>query len=260
MGEVVSFEDEIKKRKRRRRAGSFAWLGWLAVMLLSLVAGYGLAQSSVFDIRNIEFNGNQQVSDEELLVLSGLTVGEHIYAANLDRAETMLTTNLWVQQVSISRRLPDTLVVDVVERVPAAAITGSDGLYIVDSTGVLLMKKKLLDGLAVIVLSGIEEPPADTALGTVLEGDKLAAAMSVIHQMDESSAALIAEMDVADPQNITIHTSYGVDFYMGDKNDFMKKFTVGLQILQSEDEKGLRESLDYIDVSLPEQPVLSYLG
>ena len=209
MGEVVSFEKE--KKRRRRRVGSFAWLGWLLMMLLSLALGFGFAQSAVFNIRSIEFNGNQQVSDEELLALSGLTIGEHIYAANIERAETMLATHLWVQQVDITPRLPSTLQVNVVERVPAAAITGADGLYIVDAAGMLLMKKKLLEGLRVIVLSGIEAPPEGTTLGTVLEGDKLAAAMAVIHQMDESSAGLISEMDVSDPQKITLHTSYGVD-------------------------------------------------
>lgn len=256
MGEVVSFETE--RKRRRKHAGSFAWLGWLLVMLVSLALGFGFAQSAVFDIRSIEFNGNHHVSDEELLAISGLAVGEHIYAANLDRAETMLRTNLWVQQVSITRRLPATLVVDVTERVPAAAITGRDGLYILDATGMLLMKKRLLEGLSVIVLSGIDEPSESITPGTVLEGDGLDAAMAVIHQMDKDTAALVAEMDVADTQNITVHTSYGVDFYMGDKNDFMKKFTVGLQILQTEAEKGMMDNLKYIDVSLPEQPVLSY--
>lgn len=257
MGEVVSFE--VEKKRRRRRAGSFAWLGWLLVMLASLALGFGFAQSAVFNIRSIEFEGNQQVSDEELLAISGLSVGEHIYAANIERAETMLATNLWVQQAEITRKLPATLLVNVVERVPAAAISGAEGLYIVDSTGMLLMKKKLLDGLTVIVVSGIDEPPTEVMPGTVLEGDKLEAAMAVIHQMDESSAPLIAELDVADPQNITVHTSYGVDFYMGDKNNFVAKFTLGLQILQAEAEKGLMRSLKYIDVSLPDQPVLSYL-
>ena len=256
MGEVVSFEAE--RKRRRKRAGSFAWLGWLLVMLASLALGFGFAQSSFFNIRSIEFNGNHHVGDEELLAISGLSVGEHIYAANIDRAETMLRTNLWVQQVSITRQLPSTLVIDVAERVPAAAITGRDGLYILDANGILLMKKKLLDGLSVIVLSGIDEPSESITPGTVLEGDKLDAAMAVIHQMDETTAALVAEMDVADTQNITIHTSYGVDFYMGDKNDFMNKFTIGLQILQTEAEKGMMDSLKYIDVSLTEQPVLSY--
>lgn len=257
MGEVVSFERE--KKRRRRRVGSFAWLGWLLVMLCSLLLGFGIAQSSIFNIRTIEFSGNQQVSDEELLALSGLKTGVHIYSVNLDRAETMIATNLWVQQVEIKRQLPSTLRVNIVERVPAAAFAGGDGLYIVDAGGVLLMKKKLLDGLSVIVLSGIEAPPEDTPLGTVLEGERLSAAMAVIHQMDETVAGTVAEMDVSDPQRIVLHTSYGVDFYLGDKNDFMNKFRVAILILQTENDKGMLNSLKYIDVSLPEQPVLAYL-
>ena len=43
---------------------------------------------------------------------------------------------------------------------------------------------------------------------------------------------------------------------LGDKSDFGKKFTVAMEIIDSERRKGLLESVDYIDVSLPEQPVL----
>ena len=46
----------------------------------------------------------------------------------------------------------------------------------------------------------------------------------------------------------------------GTKSDFGKKFTVAMEIIDSERRKGLLESVDYIDVSLPEQPVLSYLN
>ena len=258
MGSVVSLAEE--KKKRRRRAGSFAWLWTVLLLIAALALGFGLAQSSIFNIRAIEVTGISHITREDVLNLSGLNPGEHIYAANLDKAENMIATNLWVEQVEVKRKLPSTVVINVQERVPSAAITTKEGLYIVDTAGVLLSRPKLLDGLSMLVVSGISDIPADVRLGTQLDNGGLSAALAVIRQMDEQAAAVIAEINVADSQRIIAHTTYGVDFYLGDKSDFADKFSLAMQILQNETNKGLLESLDYIDVALLDQPVLAYLS
>ena len=258
MGSVVSLADE--KKKRRRRAGSLAWL-WITLLLLGcLVFGYGLAQSSIFNVRTVQVDGLNRLTKAEVITLSGIQTGTHIYETNLTKAQNMIATNLWVETVTVERKLPSTVVITVQERVPAAALTTADGLYVVDTTGVLLMQQKLLDGLAVLVISGVEDISADVRLGTKLESFSLTAALAVIRQMDESSAAVISELNVADLQRIVAHTSYGVDFYLGDKSNFAEKFKLAMQILHNEIEKGLQESVDYIDVTLPQQPVLAYLS
>jgi cell division septal protein FtsQ len=257
---VVSFEDERNRRVRRKKhAGSFAWLGCVMICLVALVVGFGFAQSPVFNVRTINVSGISHISKDDVVALSGITLGEHIGEANVARAKSLISTNLWVEQVSVERKFPSTINIVIKERVPTAAITTADGIYIVDSSGMLLMKQKLFEGLSVVVVSGIDDVGEDVRLGTVLEGDKLSAALSVIRQMDESSASVIAELNVSNSQKIIAHTTYGVDFYLGSKSDFADKFKLASQILENESGKGRMDSLDYIDVSLVEQPVLAYL-
>ena len=260
LGKVVSFEAEVNKRKKRRRVGSLAWLGWVCLMLIALTLGYGFAQSSIFNVRSIVVNGTSRLAEEDIIKLSGFTVGEHIYEANINKAQTMIKTNFWVEQVSIERQLPSTLVINIKERVPVAAIIMPEGLYIVDFSGTLLIKQKLLDGMTVIPIAGVSNIDSDIKPGTPLENDSVTVALAVIRQMDERSSSLISELDVSNPQNIVPHLSYGVNCYLGDKSNFAEKFAVALDILQSERQKGLLESVNYIDVSLPEQPVLAYLN
>ena len=262
LGKVVSFEAEKSKRKKqkRRRTGSLAWLGWVCLMLIALVLGYGIAQSSLFNVRNIEVNGVNRLAKEDVVALSGFQIGEHIYEANLNKAQTMIKTNFWVEQVSIERQLPSSLIINIKERVPVAAIITPESLYIVDFSGTLLLKQKLLNGLSVIPIAGVSDIDPNMKLGTVLENDAVSVALAVIRQMDEHSSAVVSELDVSNPQNIIAHFSYGVDCYLGDKSNFGQKFSVAMEILQSERQKGLLESVNYIDVSLPEQPVLSYLN
>lgn len=256
MGEIV---DLTQEKKRRKRAGSLVWLWKLLLMMAALVLGFGLAQSPLFNIRTIEVNGLNHLDEDAVVALSGLETGGHIYEANIKKAENMIATNIWVQQVQVTRKLPNTIVVDVLERVPAAAVTTPDGLYVVDSTGVLLQRQKLLDGLAVLVVSGISDIADDAKLGAQLENAALSDALTVIRQMDEQAASVIAEIDVANTQKIVARTTFGVDIYLGDRSNFAEKFTLAMQIMSEESDRGRVESLDYIDVSLVDQPVLAYL-
>ncbi len=256
MGEVIELA-EVKKR--RRRAGSLAWLWTTLLMLAMLALGFGVSQSSLLNIRSVEVNGISHLTREEVLESSGITAGTHIYEANLDKAQTMIAANFWVENVTVERKLPSTVIINVTERVPAAAITTADGLYVVDASGVLLLRQKLLDGLSVLVVSGVSDIPQDARPGSQLDNAALNDALVVIRQMDETSAAVIAEIDMTNRQKIIAHTTYGVDIYLGDKKEFADKFELAMQIMQEEAKQNRMESIKYIDVSLVEQPVLAYL-
>ena len=163
MGDVIEL---AREKKKRRRVGSLAWLWTTLLLLAALVLGFGVAQSSLFNIRQIEVNGVSRLTPEEVVKISGLITGEHIYEANLTKAKNMIAANLWVQGVEIKRRLPATVVINVEERVPAAVITTADGLFVVDASGVLLMRQKLVDGMSVLAVSGIDDISPDVRLGT----------------------------------------------------------------------------------------------
>ena len=51
----------------------------------------------------------------------------------------------WVKDARVSRRLPDTLVIDIVERKPAALWQDAEKLSLIDSEGVVLDKVKVSD-------------------------------------------------------------------------------------------------------------------
>jgi cell division protein FtsQ len=57
---------------------------------------------------------------------------------NLDEVRAKLLRYGWVQDARVSRRLPDTLVVDIVERTPAAVWQYQGRLRLIDASGVVL--------------------------------------------------------------------------------------------------------------------------
>lgn len=94
-----------------------------------------LASASGFKVRRVEVRGVTRMNE---MVIYQRVLGQRDQAmSRLDLAALRadLLTLPWVKDARVSRQLPDTLVVDVVERVPRAVIQNRDGFTLIDQSG-----------------------------------------------------------------------------------------------------------------------------
>ena len=79
-----------------------------------------------------------------------------IFRVDTDAAEAALRAEPWIARASVRRRLPHTVVVDVVERRPAAVLA-ADGLYLTDAAGRPFKRVDLTagEGKDLPIISGI---------------------------------------------------------------------------------------------------------
>ena len=154
MGQVVSINDHKKKKRRR---SSFKWLRFFFLGLVCCLIGFGISQSPLFDIKSIEISGNQNIDSQILLELSGIEEGQHIYSFSAGRAETMIATNPLVEQVTVTRNLPNRVRIQITERKAVAAVAAGDGVLLVDKEGYVLKKQKLFDGLDYMLIIGVDD-------------------------------------------------------------------------------------------------------
>lgn len=110
----------------------------MAAGLMALVGGLGfsfykiLAQSSFFQIVDIEIKGGQRLSKSELLDLSGVDVQSNLVKISSDQVQGLLENHRWIERAVVSRKWPDRLLISIKERRPVAMINLADGLYYVD--------------------------------------------------------------------------------------------------------------------------------
>jgi cell division protein FtsQ len=90
-------------------AGSAIWLGY-----------HFLTTSSRYAITSIEIRGTDRLSPDELRASLPVAVGDNVFAASTGEVEGALRGNPWIASASAQRILPDTVVVEIVEHVPAA--------------------------------------------------------------------------------------------------------------------------------------------
>jgi cell division protein FtsQ len=131
----------VRPGRRGRARRLTLLLQTAAVLVLSLAAlrvGYGkVLASDHLKVLVVEVKGNQLLSEGEVRELLGPAVGENILSLDLEALTKRLRTSPWVASTAVRRRLPDALVVEIVERVPLA-LAEVDRLYLMDGEGTLI--------------------------------------------------------------------------------------------------------------------------
>ena len=127
-----------KRRRRRRRRGDLSFLYKLVTFFV--ICGAIVAALAVFfKVDTIEVTGNSRYSAQEVLDSAGLSVGDNMFLLNKYDAAAKITKELpYVSAVRISRRLPDTLVLEVEEIQQPAALETADGVWLVSAGGKVL--------------------------------------------------------------------------------------------------------------------------
>ena len=91
-----------------------------------------------FEVKRVEVTGIDRM---ERLTVYAIALDQHSMAmplVDLDKVRNQLMQFGWIKDARVSRRLPDTLVVDIVERKPAAIWQHNQQLSLIDANGVVL--------------------------------------------------------------------------------------------------------------------------
>ena len=137
-----------------RRISVYIFVGMVAALALALAAAFQLPQwagtkigesigEAGFAVKRVEIKGLNRM---ERLPVYAVALDQSSMAmplVDLEGTRERLLRFGWVQEARVSRRWPDTLVVDVVEREPAAIWQHNQQLTLIDREGVLLEPVKL---------------------------------------------------------------------------------------------------------------------
>lgn len=108
-----------------------------------------------FHLREAHFTGLARASRAELVKLSGLAVGQNLFALDVAALERAMLQHPWVRSVEVTRRFPDNLSVEVVEHTPEALVVLGD-LYVLDGEGEPFKRVTPGDGLDLPLVTGVE--------------------------------------------------------------------------------------------------------
>lgn len=115
--------------------GIAAWFGIPGAMGVALAEGVGRAG---FRIEHINVTGNKHMDQMSIYAVALDQKSRAMPLVDLNQVRDRLLAFGWVADARVSRRLPDTLAIDIVERAPAAVWQDHGQLMLIDANGVPL--------------------------------------------------------------------------------------------------------------------------
>jgi len=133
--------------------------GMLIVVIASTAVAWGAHRYALttprFAVRRFEVEGARRLGDDQIAKRSGMELGRNIFAIDTEQAERQLLVDPWVREVKITRQLPATLRVELVERDVAAVAAIGEGLYLVTKGGEPFKRLENGDPYDLPVITGI---------------------------------------------------------------------------------------------------------
>jgi hypothetical protein len=204
-----------------------ALLGVLAVALLwaTLAAGSWKRDLRVINVRT---EGNRIVSAPEIVKLAGVEKNAKLFDVDLYAVAQRLKGNRFISDASVSRNVPDGIVITVVERTPIVMLL-QDQLFYVDADGIVLPPTKSEQVFDLPVLSGTF-PAVGESAGKRLTSSDMREALSILtvaKAIGDDAYRCLSEVHLQGDGEFVLYTSeYGVpvQFGRGDVIPKMMKF------------------------------------
>lgn len=153
------------------------FLAAVAIVGLPLAVGYRVLTAHDFALADVEIEGLERVPEGWARGALEPLHGRHMLWLGLADVEAHLLDNEWVRGIAIRKDLPRRLLVTVEEKRPVALLRGDDGLFYLDSKGVVITAFEPSLGAADLpIVSGLA-PGRATALEALAIARRWASAL-----------------------------------------------------------------------------------
>jgi len=223
----------------------------LIIALLSYAEAF-----KVFSLESVKILGNEIVSANEIFKLTGFSFGDDMLAVDLLSAAARLESNPFIRKAAVSRELPNTFSIAVIERKPFAFIA-LDELYCTDLNGHLLpfRSHKIFD---LPVITGIEELKLP-AYGSKINNRLFQKALNVVKILGEGSIPLysaISEINLTPDGEVSlIGARKGTRIYLG-KSGYENKLDRIRSLMATVKPIGGLARYHYVDLRFDNQVIV----
>jgi cell division protein FtsQ len=252
----------LNRRKKRAMRNGFFYI--LIIAALS-VAAYGyqwidsyLQESlTTFKLVDIEINGNEILSRQEILNLCGLEEdGSQLLTIKPPDVVKRICNSPYVKAATAVRSLPSKLRITILERKPIAFIYGR-GLNLIDEDGVLIPVPYNSTRWNLPFISGVDESLG--ALGHKSVSEKAlqgAEIVSYLRMIPSSLNEMISEVDVSRDDYIMLKMIRGGAEVRIDKENYQENLFILNQYFEKYLEWNQLPMFEYVDVRFKDQLII----
>ncbi|MBS6507672.1 MAG: FtsQ-type POTRA domain-containing protein [Paraclostridium bifermentans] len=144
----------MKKNKcKLNKRGKFAIYAFILLVILFI---YICISSSIFELKQINVDGNSKITKSDIIKIGDIETGKNIFKYNLNDLEKKLLVNPYIKYVKVSRKFPDKLVITIKENSEYAIIKEGASYIYIGENGLVLSEQKDIKNKNIPLVSGIE--------------------------------------------------------------------------------------------------------
>lgn len=232
--EVRSINKKKMSRRRKLKKNMLSILLALVVMCVGLVLVFSL----FFKINTVTINGDKVYSDKMVADKSGIEIGENLFKVSEAKLSEKLSKDLpYIKSVTIERKLPDTIIINVEAAKEVAAVTTEKGFVLLDETGKVLDKNASILKENVAVINNVKLKEYIEGEKVVLTDEKKTEALiKLFEAIKNTDMQLLTEIDLKNINDIKIKYDDRITFAVGSLTNIETKLARGVAALEKENE------------------------
>ncbi len=183
----------------------------LAVISAGLLIGYlYVSKSDYFAVKQVNISGLSRISRDEILLAAGLDRPVNIWLFDTDQAAAALAALSWLDTARVSKAMPDTVTIDIVEHRPK--ILASLGrLYYLNEGGRPFKALEPGENPNLVIVSGFtEDELLSRTPGVVTALSEIFSLVAVLEaRQDELRLDMISEINFDAVRGLTVFARRG---------------------------------------------------
>jgi len=205
-------QNKSTKPKKKR----YIWI--LVIILFIIGAQVFILFSPTFNTKYINVLGGKKVGSQKIVQLSEIYYGQNIFKINISKARQQIKNGEpYIEEVKINRIFPNSIEMNISERIPVGAVEYMGSYILVDRNGYALeitteIKEKNIVELRGITLNRV------TIGRKISEGelDKLKTSLCLLGLLEKNNLISKVEyIDVKDTKNVIMFVDKRLDIKIG---------------------------------------------
>lgn len=241
-------------RHRGRNRGRFSGL-YVFLSLVMIAVAIVVGCIAFFKVQHVEVSGNYRYTQEEIVSATGIQPEDNLFRMNKFKIADALIADLpYIESVNLRRRMPDTILINVTETAPAAAVSSGGIWWLMDPNGKLLERTNGPGDY--LQVTGLNLLSPSEGMGIAVDQEQRLQKDSLLSLIAALSAremlGLAQSIDLSDSSQLTMEYDNRLEVHIALSDDFDYKVRQLAGVMdQIEDGEG-----GVLDMTIEERPHL----
>lgn len=232
-------DGQIYRPVRRIRKGV---LFILITMGLVAIAVY----SPLFTVQRVEVQGNIYLKPEDVEYIARVQRGQRLFQLETLEVQNHLLHDLRIESATVRRRFPDTLAIEITERVPVATVASEFGYVDFDRRGKVIAAYKSLKKVPIPLITGVSV--RDLYIGDDNTDANISLVLEFLQQLPPETLNQLSEVNASDPAAIVAYTNKAVPVRLGSLSERLEEKAHLTQDFIKDQENSIYV-VEYVDFS-----------